>query len=97
MNHSVLILSTAILVYLCRLSGFAVNPPADSARLQAFFSFVPVATFSALTVSAFARELGLWEVKLIAFLVTGVYLWRTKQLGYSLLLGLGVFFLLTNR
>lgn len=89
-----LLTAAAVLVYLCRLSGFVLHIKQSSPALERFLSFVPLAVFSALVVPSLAREPELLGLKLLALATAGVVMRLSKQLGLGILVGLGLFLLL---
>jgi branched-subunit amino acid transport protein len=87
---SIVILAAAAL-YLCRLGGF-VLPSIRSGSTA--LRFVPVAVFTALTLSPLLKNADFMPAKLIALLVAGVVVWRTRQIGVAVLVGFAVLKLL---
>jgi branched-subunit amino acid transport protein len=89
MNILALTLAAAVILYLCRWSGFALNPAA-SPFWAAFLRFVPIAIFTALVVTPLAKHTGVPGAQLAALAAAGVVVRRTRQPGLSVLVGLGV-------
>lgn len=85
----------AVLVYLCRLSGFVLNIQQSSAALARFLAFVPLAVFSALVVPSLTREPELLTVKLLALVAGGLVMRLSKQLGLGIMAGLLIYLWLT--
>ena len=90
-----LIVITAVLVYLCRISGFALTEMATSPRLGRFLHFVPIAVFSALVVPSIISEPTLLVHKVIALATAGLVIRRTRHFGLGIIVGLAGFWLLT--
>lgn len=79
-----LVAAAALIIYLCRLGGFVL----PAARLRtAALAYVPVTVFTALTVSPLLRNADFVGGKLIALLVAGLIVWRTRQIGIAVIVG----------
>ncbi len=89
-----LIGGTAVIVFLCRLSGFAFTRLASSKLLAQFLHFVPIAIFSALIVPSVLREPDLLTSKAIGLAIAGILIWRTRQFGIGVVVGFAVFWLM---
>ena len=96
MNVIYVLIATAVIIYLCRYSGFTLTRLAASTRLARFLHFVPIAIFSALIVPSLTIESPLLGRKLIALIVAGAVIWRTRHFGLGIIVGLGLFWLLAN-
>lgn len=96
MNVIGLLLATAVLIYLCRLSGFGLTCLAASTSLARFLHFVPIAIFSALIVPSLTNQPALLVHKVIALTAAGAVIRRTGHFGLGILVGLGLFWLLAN-
>ena len=96
MNVMYILIATAVLIYLCRYSGFTLARLAVSTRLAQFLHFVPIAIFSALIVPSIISEPTLLGRKVIALALAGAVLRRTQHFGLGIIVGLGLFWLLAN-
>jgi branched-subunit amino acid transport protein len=97
MNTLVLSLLIAIVVYSCRLSGFVISSPETTGYWQAYLQFLPTAIFSAFIVPTMLGTPDMFTIKLMALGIAGGIMWRTRRFGLSILIGLGVLWLLTLR
>jgi len=95
MNAFPLILAAAAVVYACRLSGFLVTPGDAPHWWQAYLRFVPISVFSALIVPSMMRDPELLGIKVVAFAVAALVIWKTRRFEVSILSGLGALWLLT--
>jgi len=93
MNAIWIIAGATVVVYLCRLSGFVLPDNQSSIVEERVWHYVPIIVFSVLSVSPLARQPDMLLAKIIAFLLTGSIIWRTRQLGLAILLGFGLFYL----
>jgi branched-subunit amino acid transport protein len=89
-----LIGGTAVIVYLCRLSGFTLTRFTTS-TLARFLHYVPIAVFSALLVPSVIKEPNLLGSKVIALAVAGMVMRQTRQFGLGIIVGLTLFWFLT--
>jgi branched-subunit amino acid transport protein len=96
MNVIYVLIATAVLIYLCRFSGFTLTWLAASTRLARFLHFVPIAIFSALIVPSISSEPAFLGRKVIALIAAGVVIRRTRHFGLGIIVGLGLFWLLAN-
>ena len=96
MNVIYVLIATAVLIYLCRYSGFTLTWLAASTRLARFLHFVPIAIFSALIVPSLISDPDLLERKVIALALAGIVIRRTRHFGLGIIVGLGLFWLLAN-
>jgi branched-subunit amino acid transport protein len=87
MNTWLLIGVVAVLVYTCRLSGFALNIAQSSSFWEQFLHFVPISLFAALVVLSLARENEMLDIKIIALLMGGAAAYRTHRTGLGILAG----------
>ncbi len=94
MNSFLVFASVTTLVFAYRFSGFTLNVRRVSPLLERFLRFVPVSVFAALVVSSLYNGGDSFDVKLIALVVAGAVMWRTRQLGLSILLGLAAVWIL---
>ena len=95
-TQTILLIGTsALVVYLCRLSGFIFTRLTSSRQLERFLHFTPIAVFSALLVPSVIREPELLGSKLIALAVAGLVMRYTKQFGLGIFVGFALFWLLT--
>lgn len=90
MNILALILAASIIIYLCRWSGFALNPAAASPFWAAFLRFVPIAIFTALVVTPLTKNAGALGPQVLALAAAGIVARHTRQPGLSVLVGLAV-------
>ena len=86
-----LIGGTAVIVYLCRLSGFTLTRFASSTALAQFLHYVPIAIFSALLVPSVFKEPTLLGSKVAALAVAGVVIRQTRQFGLGIIVGFTLF------
>lgn len=93
MNTLLLILLMAALIYLCRLSGFML-PSGTSPFWTQGLRFIPLSIFTALVISALYKDSHAINIKLIALLVAGLVMVRTRQFGLSVLTGLALLWFL---
>jgi branched-subunit amino acid transport protein len=96
MNVIYTLIATAVIIYLCRYSGFTLTRLAASTRLARFLHFVPIAIFSALIVPSLISDPDLLERKVIALALAGVVIRRTQHFGLGIIVGLGLFWLLAS-
>jgi branched-subunit amino acid transport protein len=96
MNVIYTLIATAVIIYLCRYSGFTLTWLAASTRLARFLHFVPIAIFSALIVPSLISDPDLLERKVIALALAGVVIRRTQHFGLGIIVGLGLFWLLAS-
>ncbi len=89
-----LIGGTAVIVFLCRMSGFAFTRLASAKWLAQFLHFVPIAIFSALIVPSILREPDLITSKAIALTMAGLVIWRTRQFGIGVVVGFAILWLM---
>lgn len=89
MNTTLWILIIAVIVYLCRLSGFLVRFKTTSPLLQTYLNFVPIAVFAAVIVPSTLRELDLIGIKLVALFIATLMMRKTGNVGLSMLVGMG--------
>lgn len=94
MNHFWMIAGAAVLVYICRASGFVLNLKADSPIGEQFLHLVPIAIFSTLVILSIMRQPEIFNFKLVALIFAGVIIWRTRQFGWAVIAGLGALWLL---
>lgn len=87
MNATILII--AVIVYLCRLSGFLVRFKTTSPLLQTYLNFVPIAVFAAVIVPSTLREPNLISMRLVALFTATVVIRNTGNVGLSMLVGMG--------
>jgi branched-subunit amino acid transport protein len=90
MNILALTLAAAVIIYLCRWSGFALNPASASPFWSAFLRYVPIAIFTALVVTPLTKNTGTLGPQVAALATAGLVARRTRQPGLSVLVGLGV-------
>ncbi len=95
MDHFWIIVGAALLVYICRASGFVLNLKAASPVWERFLHFVPIAIFSVLVVSAMTKQVEMLDFKLVALAFAGFIIWRTRQFGLAVIAGIGVLWVLT--
>jgi branched-subunit amino acid transport protein len=57
---------------------------------------VPIAVFTAFVISALYHDTSFLSGKMIAFAIASFSLWRTKQFGLSVIIGLAIMFLLSR-
>jgi branched-subunit amino acid transport protein len=93
MSNLLLIAVIATLIVLCRLSGF-VLPRGTSPFWNQGLRFVPLSIFTALVISALYKDSRALDIKLIALLIAGVMMWRTRRFGLSVMVGLGILWVL---
>jgi branched-subunit amino acid transport protein len=96
MNHFWMIAGAAVLVYICRASGFVPNLKADSHIGEQFLHFMPIAIFSTLVLSSIMRQTEVFNFELVALIFAGVIVWRTRQFGWAVIAGLGALWLLVQ-
>jgi branched-subunit amino acid transport protein len=95
LNVLFLLTATAV-IYVVRISGFMLKTTTISPFWVQFLRFVPIAVFTAFVVSALYHDTSFLSGKMIAFAIAGVSLWRTKQFGLSVIIGLAIMFLLSR-
>lgn len=96
METTLLIAATAVLVFLCRLSGFVLAPLASSPRLARFLRYVPIAVFSALLTSPLLNKPADLPSSLAALVAAALLLHKTRNIGLAIIAGLALFTLLTS-
>ncbi|MBX3085631.1 MAG: AzlD domain-containing protein [Anaerolineae bacterium] len=89
-----LITCMALAVYMCRAAGFTLGDVHLTAFWERFFRFMPLAVFATLFTSGLVHAPALQIGHGIALLVAGVVMWRTRQVGLSVLVGLVMLWLL---
>ena len=94
MNPFLVFVGVTTLVFAYRFAGFTLNIRRVSPLWERFLHFVPVSVFTALVVSSLYKNGESLDVTLIALVVAGAVMWRTRQLGLSILLGLGALWIL---
>jgi len=85
----------AALVYLCRLSGFALQAVQPLPFWEQFLRFVPISVFTALVVSSLYQQTELLGIKGVAMAMAGIVVWRTRRFSLSVLVGFVVLWLLS--
>jgi branched-subunit amino acid transport protein len=93
-NNLLLMAVTMALVYTCRWAGFVLTIPRTSPFGERFLRRVPIALFTVLAISSLYKESDLLSLKLIALLVAGGVVWYTRQLGWSVVVGLAILWML---
>jgi branched-subunit amino acid transport protein len=93
MDNILLIVFLAALVYGLRVSGFVAPATRLSPFWARFLGFVPVSVFAALTATPLLSE-GMSGARATALAASGLLMWRTRQLGVSIALGLALLGLL---
>jgi branched-subunit amino acid transport protein len=88
MNTMVLIVVLALVVYLCRLSGFVLKIQNTSLAWEQFLRYVPISVFSALVVPSLIGDIDLLGIKVVALGVATAILLRTKQFGVAVVVGM---------
>lgn len=94
MSATLIILGMAAITYAVRFAGLRLTNLKLPPFWLAFLRFVPVSVFAALVAPSLAGSQGEGEIRLLAALLAGVLMWRTKQLWLGLLFGMGAFWLL---
>jgi branched-subunit amino acid transport protein len=74
-----LIVGMAVVVYGCRLAGFALRLEAPSARREQWLHFVPLSVFPALIVLAILGKPEFAGMKSAALLLAGVIIWAARR------------------
>ncbi|MCA9989004.1 MAG: AzlD domain-containing protein [Anaerolineales bacterium] len=87
MNINLLIGSSAVIIFLCRLSGFSLESLGKASWLTRYLHYVPIAVFTALVTPSVIRDPVVLPSKLIALAVAGVAIYRTRQFGVGVLAG----------
>lgn len=96
MGATLLIAATAVVVYVCRLSGFVLAPLAFPSRTARFLRYVPIAVFSALLSPSLTGDLTHLPLKLTALAAAGLVVRRNGHIGLAVVVGMGVFWLLVR-
>ena len=89
-----LIVLMALVTYGPRLLGFALSGRRMPGFWRRFLRFVPVAVFAALTAPALPGSRGEGGIRLLAATLTGLVLWRVRNLWLGILVGMAGFWLL---
>lgn len=93
MTHIGLIIGMASLIYACRLAGFSLKM-----RLTPYWERVlrlmPITVFATLATLGLVRVQTLQVSHVAALLSAGVVACRTRQIGLSVLVGLGTLWIL---
>lgn len=82
------IVISALIIFLCRLAGFALNIRQPSEFYRAFLRFVPVAVFTVLVVSALFKQPDTLPQKLAALLIAAGVMKTTRRFAVSIMAGL---------
>lgn len=93
MENMALILAAAVITYLTRIAGFALNPSLLSPRLHAALAYIPIAAFSALAVPGIATGSGTLDARLAGALAAALVIYRFSALWAGLTAGMLVFWL----
>jgi branched-subunit amino acid transport protein len=93
MNLYLLIILLAIVIFICRLSGFIVQPKHTPPYLETYLRFVPIAVFSALIVPSLLLESELLGIKFLALGIAGAIMWWIRRFDLSIVLGLATLWL----
>jgi branched-subunit amino acid transport protein len=88
-----LIVGMALLVYMVRLSGFALAQLRLGPSLRRELKHVPAVVLAAL-VAVTARGSAGGSVRLLALVVAGLVCWRTRRPWVGLIVGIVLFWLL---
>ncbi len=83
-------------MYGCRLAGFTVNVSELFPQSETFLHYLPICVLSALIVSSILDEPASIGVKGIAFIGSGIVVWKMQRMGLAILIGLAIFWLLTE-
>ena len=92
---TVAILAVALVVYVCRLSGFLVGNIRLTGYWERFFWLLPSAVFAALVMTSLLRIQALHAGQALALVSAGMVAWRTRQVGLSVLVGLATLWAMT--
>ncbi len=91
MSDTLVILAMAAVTYGTRAAGLLLTDVRLSPFWLAFLRFVPVSVFAALVTPSLAGGRGEGVERVVAAVLAGVLMWRTRQLWLGLLVGMGVF------
>lgn len=94
MNFLLLMVMAMTLIYACRWVGFVLTDIELSLFGEHFLRRVPAALFTALIISALYQESDWLSVKLCALAVAGGVVWHTRQVGWSVVAGLTILWIL---
>jgi|FLYN01.1.fsa_nt_gi branched-subunit amino acid transport protein len=86
----------ALVVYLCRWSGFELQAVRESLFWERFLRFAPISIMTALVVSSLYQETGLVGNRVVALALAGMVVWRTRKMGLSIVAGFVVLWLLSQ-
>lgn len=89
-----IIVFSAMLMYVCRLAGFIVNISRPFPQSETFLHYLPISVLCALTASSLLHEPASIGVKGIAFIASGIVVWKMQRMGLAILIGLAIFWLL---
>jgi branched-subunit amino acid transport protein len=82
----------ALIIYVCRLSGFLLDFKQMPGFLQDYLSFVPITVFSVFIASSL-QQTEFTGGKFIALLLAAILMWRFRQQTVAILAGMAVFLL----
>ena len=88
MTHIGLIIGMSSLIYACRLAGFSIKI-CLTPYWERVLHLMPIAVFATLATLGLIRTQTLQVSHVVALLSAGVVAWRTRQIGLSVLVGLG--------
>lgn len=94
MSDTLVILGMAVITYATRFVGLRLTHLELAPFWLAFLRFVPISVFAALVVPSVVTASEDAGVRVLAAVVAGLAMWRTKQLWPGLLIGMGLFWLL---
>jgi branched-subunit amino acid transport protein len=94
MNRFLIILGMAVVTYVPRLGGIALNVAQIPPFWRRFLRYIPISVFAALIVPALPGEQGEVLIRLVAASMAGLVTWRTQQMWAGILVGMGAFWIL---
>lgn len=89
-NLWLLIAVATAIIYACRWAGFALTTSRMSPLEEQFLQHMPAAVFTAIIILSLSKANDLLGMKLFALAVASGMVWYTRQLGWSILVGLTV-------
>ena len=94
MNLLLVFAAVGAVTFVWRLAAFSLPSVPVSPFWEQFLRFVPITVFAALAVSSLYKEPAYLSLKFVALALAGIVVWRTRQFGLSVVLGLIVLWVL---
>jgi branched-subunit amino acid transport protein len=88
---ALIIIGAAVVIYLCRVSGFLLHERLAASSWDRRLSFVPIGVFSALIVTSVMGQPDLISAKVIALVIGSMVIARTRRMGLGIVVGLVAF------